>query len=121
MPTRDSIGKKAVLDHDRQVPYRLPHCDAGLSGGDADFGNERCVCNDAVNRPEMRNSLGKVVGWGSRRPVAPRYAARARRAPRAMADALKGLQAEPAVGPDALPPAFLVEAIWRISDGRTSA
>jgi hypothetical protein len=97
MPTLYWIGKKAVLNHHRQVPYRLLHCDASLSAGDADAGNllvqgdnlealkallpyyagkvkciyidppyntgnEKWVYNDAVNSPEMRNWLGKVVG-----------------------------------------------------------
>ncbi len=97
MPTLDWIGKKAVLKHHWQVPYRLLHCDASLSAGDADAGNllvqgdnlealkaplpyyagkvkciyidppyntgnEKWVYNDAVNSPEMRNWLGKVVG-----------------------------------------------------------
>ncbi|MGH9430912.1 MAG: site-specific DNA-methyltransferase, partial [Terriglobia bacterium] len=97
MPTLDWIGKKAVLNHHRQVPYRLLKCDASLSAGDPDSGNlliqgdnllalkallpyyagkvkciyidppyntgnEKWVYNDAVNSPEMRNWLGKVVG-----------------------------------------------------------
>jgi len=39
MPTLDWIGKKAVVNHHREVPYRLLHCDKGHSGGDADAGN----------------------------------------------------------------------------------
>ena len=39
MPTLDWIGKKAVFDHHRQVPYRLLKCDASLSAGDPDSGN----------------------------------------------------------------------------------
>ena len=39
MPTLDWIGKKAVLNHHRQVPYRLLRCDASLSAGDPDCGN----------------------------------------------------------------------------------
>ncbi|MBI4568563.1 MAG: site-specific DNA-methyltransferase [Planctomycetes bacterium] len=39
MPTLDWIGKKAVVNHHRQVPYRLLKCDAALSAGDADAGN----------------------------------------------------------------------------------
>lgn len=97
MPTLDWIGKKAVLNHHRQVPYRLLKCDASLSAGDPDSGNlliqgdnllalkallpyyagkvkciyidppyntgnEKWVYNDAVNSPEMRDWLGKVVG-----------------------------------------------------------
>ncbi|MFH1109464.1 MAG: hypothetical protein V1790_09750 [Planctomycetota bacterium] len=34
MPTLDWIGKKAVLNHHRQVPYRLLHCNGKLSAGD---------------------------------------------------------------------------------------
>ncbi|MEK6675000.1 MAG: site-specific DNA-methyltransferase [Planctomycetota bacterium] len=97
MPTLDWIGKKAVIGHHRQVPYRLLHCNGKLSAGDPDAGNllvqgdnllalkallpyyagkvkciyidppyntgnEKWVYNDAVNSPEMRNWLGKVVG-----------------------------------------------------------
>lgn len=39
MPTLDWIGKSAVLNHHRQVPYRLLHCNRELSAGDADAGN----------------------------------------------------------------------------------
>lgn len=39
MPTLDWIGKAAVINHHRQVPYRLLQCDAALSAGDADAGN----------------------------------------------------------------------------------
>jgi adenine-specific DNA-methyltransferase len=97
MPTLDWIGKKAVLNHHREVPYRLLRCNAELSAGDPDSGNllvqgdnlealkallpyyagkvkciyidppyntgnEKWIYNDAVNSPEMRNWLGKVVG-----------------------------------------------------------
>jgi len=39
MPTLDWIGKKAVVNHHREVPYRLVHCDGDLSAGDPDAGN----------------------------------------------------------------------------------
>jgi site-specific DNA-methyltransferase (adenine-specific)/adenine-specific DNA-methyltransferase len=39
MPTLDWIGKKAVLNHHRQVPYRLLRCEPGLSAGDPESGN----------------------------------------------------------------------------------
>jgi adenine-specific DNA-methyltransferase len=39
MPTLDWIGKKAVVNHHRQVPYRLIHCDKTNSVGDPDAGN----------------------------------------------------------------------------------
>src|SRR6266568_1385081 len=39
MPTLDWIGKKAVLNHHRQVPYRLLHDNPELSVGDPDSGN----------------------------------------------------------------------------------
>jgi adenine-specific DNA-methyltransferase len=42
MPTLDWIGKKAVVNHHREVPYRLLHCDKALSASDgqrADAGN----------------------------------------------------------------------------------
>ena len=39
MPTLDWIGKKAVVNHHREVPYRLLHCDGELSVGDPDAGN----------------------------------------------------------------------------------
>ena len=39
MPTLEWIGKKAVINHHRQVPYHLLRCDASLSAGDPDCGN----------------------------------------------------------------------------------
>lgn len=97
MPTLDWIGKKAVLNHHRQVPFHLLKEAPDLSAGDPgsgnllvegdnllalkallpyyagqvkciyidppyNTGNENWVYNDAVNSPEMRRWLGKVVG-----------------------------------------------------------
>lgn len=97
MPTLDWIGKSAVVNHHREVPYHLLRCDRSLSAGDPDSenllvqgdnllalkallpyyagkvkciyidppyntGNENWVYNDAVNSPEIRSWLGKVVG-----------------------------------------------------------
>jgi len=39
MPTLDWIGKKSVVNHHREVPYRLIHCDKAKSVGDPDAGN----------------------------------------------------------------------------------
>ena len=39
MPTLDWIGKKAVVNHHRDVPYRLIHCDKDKSFGDPEAGN----------------------------------------------------------------------------------
>ena len=39
MPTLDWIGKQAVINHHREVPTRLLHCDGALSAGDPDAGN----------------------------------------------------------------------------------
>ncbi|MGA7383714.1 MAG: site-specific DNA-methyltransferase [Methylocella sp.] len=39
MPVLDWIGKKAVVNHHRGVPYRLLHCDKSKSVGDPDAGN----------------------------------------------------------------------------------
>ena len=39
MPTLDWIGKKAVVNHHREVPYRLIHCDKDKSVGDPDAAN----------------------------------------------------------------------------------
>ena len=39
MPTLEWIGKKAVVNHHREVPFRLLQCDPALSVGDADSGN----------------------------------------------------------------------------------
>ncbi len=50
MPTLDWIGKKAVLNHHRKVPYRWLHCDAKLSAGDPDSG------------PEVQGRLSRVFG-----------------------------------------------------------
>jgi|ERR1017187_4502090 DNA modification methylase len=97
MPTLDWIGKKAVLNHHRTVPYRLLRRDPKLSAGEPDSGNllvegdnlealkallpyyagqVKCIYidppyntgnkewtyNDAVDSPEFRSWLGKVVG-----------------------------------------------------------
>ena len=39
MPTLDWIGKKAVVNHHREVPYLLLHCEKSKSVGDPDAGN----------------------------------------------------------------------------------
>lgn len=39
MPTLDWIGKRAVVNHHRQLPYRLLHCDDTLGAGDLNAGN----------------------------------------------------------------------------------
>lgn len=39
MPVLDWIGKKAVVNHHREVPYRLIHCDRSRSVGDPETGN----------------------------------------------------------------------------------
>lgn len=39
MPTLDWIGKQAVVNHHREVPTRLLHCDGALSAGEPDAGN----------------------------------------------------------------------------------
>ncbi len=39
MPTLDWIGKNAVIDHHRKVPYHLLRCDPKISVGDVDAGN----------------------------------------------------------------------------------
>jgi adenine-specific DNA-methyltransferase len=39
MPTLDWIGKKTVVNHHQDVPYRLIHCEGALSAGDPDAGN----------------------------------------------------------------------------------
>ena len=97
MPSLNWIGKSAVVEHHRQVPFRLLKCRDDLSAGDPqagnllvqgdnlealkallpyyagqikciyidppyNTGNEGWVYNDAVNSPEMRDWLGRVVG-----------------------------------------------------------
>ena len=39
MPVLDWIGKRAVVNYHREVPYRLIHCDEELSAGDPEAGN----------------------------------------------------------------------------------
>ena len=39
MPRLDWIGKSAVVNHHREVPYRLIHCEKSLSAGDPNAGN----------------------------------------------------------------------------------
>ncbi len=95
MPTLHWIGKDAVVNHHKEVPFHLLRCDPKRSVGESDnllvqgdnllalkallphyagqvkciyidppynTGNEGWVYNDAVNSPEMKAWLGKVVG-----------------------------------------------------------
>jgi site-specific DNA-methyltransferase (adenine-specific)/adenine-specific DNA-methyltransferase len=96
MPTLTWIGKDAVVNHHKEVPFHLlsddPKRSVGEDSGNLlvqgdnllvlkallphyagkvkciyidppyNTGNENWVYNDAVNSPEMRNWLGKVVG-----------------------------------------------------------
>jgi adenine specific DNA methylase Mod len=39
MPVLDWIGKKSVVNHHREVAYRLVHCDKAKSAGDPEAGN----------------------------------------------------------------------------------
>jgi len=39
MPTLDWIGKSAVIEHHKEVPFRLLKCREDLSVGEADSGN----------------------------------------------------------------------------------
>lgn len=39
MPTLDWIGKKAVVNHHKEVPFHLLKCDPDLSVGDPESGN----------------------------------------------------------------------------------
>ncbi|MGI8839659.1 MAG: hypothetical protein ACR2F8_02565, partial [Caulobacteraceae bacterium] len=39
MPTLDWIGKQTVVNHHREVPTRLLHCDGAHSFGERDAGN----------------------------------------------------------------------------------
>jgi hypothetical protein len=48
MPTLNWIGKEAVVNHHRHVPYNT--------------GNEGWIYNDNVNSPEINHWLGQVVG-----------------------------------------------------------
>jgi adenine-specific DNA-methyltransferase len=61
MPTLDWIGKKAVLNHHKQVPYRLLQCDGKLSAGDPDAGN-RLVQGDNLEalKALLPHCAGKV-------------------------------------------------------------
>ena len=41
MPVLDWIGKEAVVNHHREVPYQLIHCYKAKSVGDPSVGNLR--------------------------------------------------------------------------------
>jgi adenine-specific DNA-methyltransferase len=58
MPTLDWIGKKAVLNHHREVPYRLLRCNSELSAGDPNSANLLVQGDNllALNRL-LKNSL----------------------------------------------------------------
>jgi adenine specific DNA methylase Mod len=60
MPTLDWIGKQAVVNHHREVPYRLLHCDSALSAGD----------------PEAQNLLVQGDNLEALRALLPYYAGR---------------------------------------------
>ena len=49
MPVLDWIGKKAVVNHHREVPYRLLHCDKSKSG--AIRTPETCLSKATIWRP----------------------------------------------------------------------
>ena len=63
MPTLDWIGKKAVLNHHRQVPYRLLHANNALSLADSDSGKLQWA-PAGRKRPEMAMtaSFGRTNG-----------------------------------------------------------
>lgn len=90
MPSLKWIGKSAVIEHHKQVPFHLLRCNPELSVGNANSGNllalkallpyygsqvkciyidppyntgnENWVYNDAVNNPKICDWLGKLVG-----------------------------------------------------------
>ena len=43
MPSLDWIGKKAVLNHHKEVLFHLLRCDPDLSVGEPSSGNEKSV------------------------------------------------------------------------------
>src|SRR5208283_3686926 len=62
MPVLDWIGKKAVVNHHREVPYRLIHCDKDKSVGDPDAGN-LLVKVASCKTPFSGNQNG--IGWST--------------------------------------------------------
>ena len=64
MPTLDWIGKKAVLNHHRQVPYHLLRCDEKLSVGDPDGGS--VLTGKVLDRLPARDGPKVVYGEGCR-------------------------------------------------------
>ena len=72
MPTLDWIGKKAVVNHHREVPYRLIHCDKDKSVGEPDTGN---LLIQGDNLEALKALLpyyaGKVSASISTRPITP--------------------------------------------------
>jgi hypothetical protein len=79
MPVLDWIGKKAVVNHHREVPYRLLHCDKSKSAGDPDAGN---LLVQGDNLEALKALLPYYAGKarqgrreGSGRSVAPRQVA----------------------------------------------
>lgn len=63
MPTLDWIGKKAVLNHHREVPYRLLRCDNNLSVGNQDAGNASTPLNTSLLVDKVRPFV--QVFWGA--------------------------------------------------------
>ncbi|MCL4477068.1 MAG: hypothetical protein M1508_12725 [Nitrospirae bacterium] len=62
MPTLGWIGKKAVLNHHREVPYRLLRCDNSRSVGDPDAWNALTSLNTSL----LVDKVGSFVRvfWG---------------------------------------------------------
>ena len=48
MPTLNWIGKRAVINHHREVPYHLLRCDESLSVGDPGSGNLLVQCDNLL-------------------------------------------------------------------------
>jgi adenine-specific DNA-methyltransferase len=61
MPVLDWIGKRAVINHHKDVPYRLLHCDSKLSAGEPDSGN---LIVQGDNLEALNSVLAHPLGSG---------------------------------------------------------
>ena len=60
MPTLTWIGKEAVENHHKEIPYRLLHCDESLSVGEPGTGNlfgEGSLQNSSLIPPCQERNL----------------------------------------------------------------
>lgn len=62
MPTLDWIGKKAVLNHQQDAPYRLLRCDNHISVGDREAGNASTPLSTSILVDKVESFVRMFLG-----------------------------------------------------------